>query len=448
MRRETASIGHSRMKTILLIDDDELCREPAAEWLRRGDWNVLEASDGEKGLELAIQHRPDVILCDLLMPRVNGYQVCRSVREHHELRHTKIIVITGRDYASDRKSAEEAGADEYLVKPLDFARLDEALQRVLPQPPAVTANKATPEPAGDDSGTRLRFWGVRGSIPSPGNGTVIFGGNTSCVEVRAGGRIIILDAGSGIRPLGLSLMQEFQERPLNVTLLITHTHWDHIQGFPFFIPAYNPKNRVRILGYEGAKAGLATTLAGQMESPYFPVALGDMPGSIVIEELHDMHFTLGTIRVEACFTNHPGVCVAYKLHTPDGAIVFMPDNETKKVAVSPAGNGQPACPVDSIAEFIRGADVLIMDSQYTAEEYATHINWGHSSVDEAVRLAVEAKVGRLYLFHHDPSHDDRFVSGMLAHAREVALARHSALIVEAAREGDELVLAAAAQPTA
>lgn len=433
------------MKTILIIDDDELCREPAAEWLRRSDWTVLEAGDGEKGLELAIKHRPDVILCDLLMPRVNGYQVCRAVRDHLELRHTKIIVVTGRDYSSDRKSAEEAGADYYLVKPLEFSRLDEALRRVAPDSATPPAKSPPPESAANDSATRLKFWGVRGSIPSPGNGTVVFGGNTSCVEVRADGRIIILDAGSGIRPLGLSLMQEFKDRPLNVTLLITHTHWDHIQGFPFFIPAYNPKNLVRILGYEGAKAGLATTLGGQMESPYFPVALGDMPGSIVIEELHEMEFALGAIRVEACFTNHPGVCVAYKLHTPDGVIVFMPDNETKKVGASSADKRQPG---DAIAEFIQGADVLIMDSQYTAEEYATHVNWGHSSVDEAVRTAVEAKAGRLYLFHHDPSHDDRFVSSMLAHAREVAKALRSDIVVEAAREGDELVLAAVAQRSA
>src|SRR5436190_11511465 len=124
------------MKTILLIDDDEVCREPAAEWLRSVNWNVLEAEDGETGLELAIKNRPDVILCDLLMPRVNGYQVCRAVREHLELRHTKIIVVTGRDYTADRKSAEEAGADDYLVKPLELERLDAALERLKPAAPA------------------------------------------------------------------------------------------------------------------------------------------------------------------------------------------------------------------------------------------------------------------------------------------------------------------------
>src|SRR5215203_1471932 len=120
----------SPVKTILLIDDDEDCRTPAAELLRRRDWHVREAADGEQGLELAVRHRPDVILCDLLMPRVNGYQVCRAVREHLELRHTRIIVVTGRDYASDRKSAEEAGADGYIVKPLDMGKLEAILGEI------------------------------------------------------------------------------------------------------------------------------------------------------------------------------------------------------------------------------------------------------------------------------------------------------------------------------
>src|SRR3981081_1743639 len=120
------------------------------------------------------------------------------------------------------------------------------------------------------SPARLKFWGVRGSIPVPGPTTVRYGGNTSCVEVRADGEIIILDAGSGIRPLGEALAAEFRGHSIEITILITHTHWDHIQGFPFFLPAYDARNRVHILGYEGARAGLAATLAGQMESPYFP----------------------------------------------------------------------------------------------------------------------------------------------------------------------------------
>lgn len=430
------------MRTILLIDDDEACRHPAAELLRRDHWNVIEAEDGGSGLDLAVKSRPDVILCDLLMPRVNGYQVCRAVREHLELRHTKIIVVTGRDYASDRKSAEEAGADGYIVKPLEIPKLKELLARLLPEP---SSSKGTPTPvvrnATESDGTRLRFWGVRGSIPSPGQSTVFFGGNTSCVELRTGGHIVILDAGSGIRPLGLSLVEEFPTEPMDLTVLITHTHWDHIQGFPFFSPAYDSRNRIRIYGYEGAMAGLRSTLAGQMESPYFPVALSEMPGNLNIVELREMSFTLHGMKVEACFTNHPGVCVAYKLHTADGVIVFMPDNETKR------GTGRVDSSDKIMSDFVRGADVLIMDSQYTSDEYQTHIGWGHGCIDEVVRMAITTRVKRLYTFHHDPAHDDRCVSGMLMHARQLVEGAGSTLIVEAAREGMEVSLKAGAVAT-
>ena len=437
------------MKTILLIDDDEICRAPAAELLRRSHWNVLEAEDGECGLQMAVLHRPDVILCDLLMPRVNGYQVCRAVRDHLELRHTKIIVVTGRDYAADRKSALEAGADDYLVKPLEFSVLKEAIARVLPaggnhdSPGAATSIPPSP-----DGGARLKFWGVRGSIPAPGEATSFFGGNTSCVELRADGEHIICDAGSGIRPLGLALAAEAQGQPLNLTLLLTHAHWDHIQGFPFFVPAYDPDSRLKILGYEGATEGLRTTLAGQMESPYFPLPLHEMPGNIEIEELKEMQFQIGAITVDACFTNHPGVCVGYRFQTSGGVIVYMPDNETISRTGEEPDEHVPSTMDADIAEFIRDADLLVLDAQYDAKEYAEHIGWGHGCVDEVVALAAGANVKRLYLFHHDPAHDDRAIASMVAHANALARTAGSSMRIEAAREGEVVALPARVAMTA
>jgi phosphoribosyl 1,2-cyclic phosphodiesterase/CheY-like chemotaxis protein len=431
------------MKTVLLIDDDDFCRAPACAMLRKVGWNVIEAADGERGIELAIKHRPDVILCDLLMPRGNGYHVCRVVREQMELRHTKVVVITGRDFAADRQSADEAGVDDYLVKPIEFEKLREVLQRLVPGAP----ERNTAGPEGEDElpkneAVRVKFWGVRGSIPTPGPTTVFFGGNTSCVEVRADGEIIILDAGSGIRPLGHALDTEFGERPIRLTILVTHTHWDHIQGFPFFLPAYKAKNSVHILGYEGARAGLASTLAGQMESPYFPIALKQMPGNIVIEELKDLHFEVGKVRVEACFSNHPGICVGYRLNTSAGSIVYLPDNEALNEQTGAAhGGALPRTIQQRLAQFVADADVLITDSQYSREEYQERIGWGHGCVDDVVKFAIEARVKRLYLFHHDPGHDDRVISGMLMAARDAAQKAGSALRIEASREGEQFTLA-------
>lgn len=285
---------------------------------------------------------------------------------------------------------------------------------------------------------KITFWGVRGSIPTPGKDTVGVGGNTSCVEIRADGEHIILDAGSGLRPLGRALTKEFGVRPLATTVLITHTHWDHIQGFPFFVPAYVPANSVRILGYEGARNDLQATLAGQMESPYFPIALAQMPGNIVIEELKSLDFKIGTIAGRACHVNHPGVCVGYRLDTSAGSICYIPDHES-----GPESEGGPTsiegAMEESVIDFIRDADVVIMDAQYTSEEYKKHVGWGHGCLDDVVRVALKGKVKQLFLFHHDPSHDDEFLAEMLAHAQ--ALAAGTSLRVALAREGESVVLA-------
>ncbi len=430
------------MKTILLIDDDENCRAPAAEMLRAWHWNVLEADSGERGIEMAFQHRPDVILCDLFMPRGNGFKVCRAVRDSFELRHTRVIVLSGSDYSSDREAAQDAGADDYLVKPLELSKLEDVLARAVKHSKAIQRlENGNTVPVPDGGGAVVKFWGVRGSIPTPGPATVYYGGNTSCIEVRADGELIILDAGSGIRPLGLALADEFKKTPLSLTLLISHTHWDHIQGFPFFLPAYNPKNRVRILGYEGARAGLAATLAGQMESPYFPIALKQMPGNIVIEELWEMNFELGKVRVEACFLNHPGVCVGYRLNTSSGSIVYVPDNEWSiESGVASKKNVVPCRLEHGLVDFVRDADMLVIDAQYDRMEYDQHVGWGHGCVDDVVKLAVCANVKQLFLFHHDPAHDDAYVSQMLENARNVAKEMGSSLQIEAAREGAEVLL--------
>jgi len=283
----------------------------------------LEANDGDAGLELALSNRPELILCDLLMPKSNGFEVCRCIRE--KLQPTKIIVVSGRDYGVDRTSAIEAGADEYLLKPFTWELLSSTIDRLLPEIPRRPEPKSVPER--ESVPARIRLWGVRGSIPVPGKSTVRYGGNTSCVEVRADGEIIILDAGSGIRLLGLALDKEFGPRSMKLTLLISHTHWDHIQGLPFFSPAYDQKNLIRVLGYEGARAGLAKILASQMETPFFPVSLRQLPSHLAIEELKEMEFRVGAVKVRSKFANHPGICVGYRLATSSGSIAYFPDNE-------------------------------------------------------------------------------------------------------------------------
>lgn len=437
------------MKTVLIIDDDAPYRGLLSEILKADGWRVLEASEGEAGIEAVRTHRPDVVLCDLLMPRCNGFQVCRAIRSDVILRHTKIVVTSGRDFEADRNSARDAGADEYLTKPIAAPVLLATLERLRADTTISPRRSRTGEP-GQSSPATLTFWGVRGSIPSPGPDTVRYGGNTTCLELRAGNEIIILDAGTGLRPLGRKLLSEFNSQPLALTLLLTHTHWDHIQGLPFFQPVYQPQCRLRILGYEGARKGLVNVLSGQMESPYFPVLFDQLPGNIQIEELKDMEFTVGTVKVKAWFANHPGICVGYRIFTDDGTIAFFPDNEpharlhragqTENVDDT-ANQAFAEAQEQRFVEFLRGAEVLVLDSQYDAQEYQSHIGWGHGCVDYAVSLAMKASIKKLFLFHHDPDHDDAKLDAMLAHALELVAAANSPLLVESAREGTVVQLA-------
>ena len=304
--------------------------------------------------------------------------------------------------------------------------------------------------AASGSSTRLKIWGVRGSIPVPGPGTVRYGGNTSCIEIRADGELIVLDAGSGIRELGLALETEFGSRPINLSLLITHVHWDHIQGFPFFVPAYNDKNEIQILGYDGAGSALQEILKGQMATPFFPVALYDLPGKINIQKLDSMDFKIGKVRVRSRLMNHPGVCVGYRILTSKGSIAYLPDHEpyeafklhsAKSHLLSPEQTQKRAREDRAeLVKFLQGSDILILDTQYTDEEYQAHIGWGHGSLSTAISLALDASVRKLVLFHHDPTHDDDMVDEMVQTARRIAAKSESYLEVEGAREGAEMAL--------
>src|SRR6266480_909634 len=293
------------------------------------------------------------------------------------------------------------------------------------------------------SSTRLKFWGTRGSISVPGPGILRYGGNTTCVEVRADGEIIVLDAGSGIRSLGIALEKEFGSEPIKLSLLITHAHWDHIQGLPFFAPAYEKKNEIRVRGYDGVDTSFGTIMAEPMKSPFFPIAMRELSARIDIKKLTEMEFSAGKVQVRARFVNHPGVCAGYRLFTSAGSIAFVPDHEpyrflhsAKPNHMSPEEKKKTAEEERTgLIEFLHGSDVLILDAQYTDTEYESHVGWGHGTASSAVSLALDAKVRRLLLFHHDPSHDDTMIDAMVDDARRLVHDSGKELEVDAACEG-------------
>lgn len=258
---------------------------------------------------------------------------------------------------------------------------------------------------------RVRFWGTRGSIATPGKSTVLYGGNTSCMEVITdGGQRFILDCGTGARPLGLELLKG--PRPIHATILLGHTHWDHIQGFPFFMPVFEAGNEFLICAPAGVSGSLAHVLAGQMEFTYFPVELGQLPSKIEYRDLTEGTFDFGGVKVVTQFLNHPATTLAYRIEADGVIVVYMADHEPfgRTLWKEEAEPGR----IDSIvhegdrrhAAFMKHADLLVHDAQYTPEEYPQKRNWGHSAFDYVVDLASAADVRQLALTHHDPTHDD------------------------------------------
>ena len=291
---------------------------------------------------------------------------------------------------------------------------------------------------------QVRFWGTRGSIATPGPGTLRFGGNTSCVEVVTNsGQRLILDAGTGARSLGVELMAK-APKPVRATILLGHTHWDHIQGFPFFTPLFVPGNAFTICAPGGGAKSLAEVLAGQMEFTYFPVELEQLPSEIQYRDLAEGTYEFEGIRVIAQFINHPAMSLAYRIEADGVVLVYMCDHEPFGASVW--ADGAPAGKIDSIvhdgdrrhARFMTHADLLIHDAQYTPEEYPAKKNWGHSTFEYAVELAAAADVRQLALTHHDPTHSDEQLSLIELRARALARSRNFALHVFCAYEGCNL----------
>lgn len=288
----------------------------------------------------------------------------------------------------------------------------------------------------------VRFWGTRGSIPTPGRATYRYGGNTSCVEIMVDQTLFICDGGTGLRELGADLLKR-SSAPIHAHLLFSHMHWDHIQGFPFFAPAYRPQNTFYIYGTFLGDTRFHGLLSGQMSSAYFPVDFSDLNAHVLATDLGETGVRIIDDVVVKCFEQrHPGLSYAYSLEKDGKKVVYATDNEVDLTLVDTElpirePNAPRIIPAQFV-EFCRGADLLIADGQYTDDEYVKYTGWGHARATTIVDLAVQAGVRQLAVYHHDPMQTDRDVETKIEICRQRAARFGSPLFVFAAREGIEL----------
>jgi phosphoribosyl 1,2-cyclic phosphodiesterase len=271
---------------------------------------------------------------------------------------------------------------------------------------------------------RIKFWGVRGSTPTPQPENLRYGGNTSCVEVRLDDRIFLFDCGTGLRTLGHQLRREFNGTPVSAHVFVSHFHWDHIQGLPFFGPLYDrPENRFIFHSSSRART-LKRVMEEQMAAPYFPVDMSEMKSERSFYDIEAGRVPFDDVTVEAMWLNHPQGCLGFRIESKSGVVVYATDNEPGDAEFD-----------KNVRQLAAGADVLIYDAQYLPEEYEAHKRgWGHSHWREAVNVVMESGAKELILYHHDPEHDDACIDKIVKEARNYYPR------VRGAAEGMEIVL--------
>ncbi len=399
--------------------------------LQGAGYTVETTSDGLECLRRARETLPDLVVLDIMMPKMHGIEVLKALRADPATAHVGVIVCTAKDYKSDLAEALERGAADLLAKPFEVPLLVETVQAFFSKRAragaALGIASATSDagsspfiPKLDMTGCRFAFWGTRGSTPTPGARFLRHGGNTSCFSVVRDDDYFIFDAGSGIRELGLEIAKSPSRR---IHLFITHTHWDHIQGFPFFTPAYLPGFKLIIYGAEGFGKDLKSVFRGQLDREYFPVQMEDMEADIEFRNLPADPVVIGPARISWESATHPGATVGYKIEIGGTKIAWVPDNEFLL-----GYTGDPVVltrdhhlvrPFSKMIEFLSDADVVVHEAQFTNDEYPQKIRWGHSSVGNAAALMKFAGVRRWIVTHHDPTHDDAYLEGKLNLTRQI-----------------------------
>ena len=379
----------------VIVDDDVFILELMRLTLESAGHEVTAFESSLHALREIPALRPDCVVSDVIMPEMDGFELCRELRRRTELASTKIIMCTSKSYDFDRRRAKELGADGYIVKPIRRDSLLKQIEEIMSE--SVT----------------VHYWGVRGTLPVSGQHSLRYGGNTSCVSVKISGEpLFIFDCGSGIKQLSDSINAAKIQR-LSARIFISHTHWDHINTIPFFGPLYIRGNQIELFGPYQGDLTIERAVEAQMESVYFPVTVREFAARLVYRNLREETLEFGPVRIDTLLLKHPGYCLGYKLTCYDRVVCYITDNELY-LKTDPRYD---AAYVERLADFVRGADLLITDTTYRDHEYPSKVDWGHSCVSEVADLAARAQVKRLHLFHHDPDQTDEDIDAKLAEMR-------------------------------
>ncbi len=420
-------MSENKPKRILIVDDTESIRIMVETFLKNAGYEVATASDGEECFLVVRSFQPELILLDIMMPGIHGFDVLKQLKSDPETEHIGIIICSGKDYIPEKYLALQHRAFAYITKPFLHDSLLAAVSEYfsIPHTPIETIAKSEDRQQQfkvslNISKPYIRFWGTRGSIPVSGAAFIRHGGNTPCLEINDGHSIVIIDAGTGIRELGLKLRSE-PSRPLH--LFIGHTHWDHIQGFPFFVPAYSQGTTLTVYGASGFGKDLRSIFSGQLDTDYFPVQLHDLPSTIMFCEMKENPIIFGTLNMHWCYVHHQGATVGFKFSLNGKIIVYITDNEFLRgyLGAPDVDRVPPDILVqyNDLIQFISNADVMVSESQYTNEEYVNKIGWGHTSLTNGCLLCKLGNIKRWIVTHHDPMHTDEFLDNKLFLTRQI-----------------------------
>lgn len=374
---------------ILVIDDSSMAVRVTVQMLSAAGHNAEGLTGSERAIDRIRELRPDIVVSDLMMPGINGFDLVRMIRQDENLADVRIVMASAKAYEADRNKARRLGADGYIVKPFTMEKFDSFVQSL--------------------GSMQLSAWGVRGTLPMPQEGYIGYGGNTSCYSLQiTPDRHLVFDAGTGIKNCGSALLKTGQKR-LAIDLFITHPHWDHINAFPFFTPLYIPGNAVRVHGAAQDQIGFEHLIVSQMDGTYFPVTVQEFGAHVTFHEIGQQEMMFDGIRVRSILLKHPGHCLGYRVDYRGRSFCYITDNELYPADSEFADEEF----IESLADFCRGTNVLVHDCTYFDKEYATKVHWGHSSLSEVCRLAHLAEAERLWIHHHDPDQADKDIGRKL-----------------------------------